>query len=130
VFVFEYQFPKAESHTILNDWVRQKFNRVWRHEHQQPRGNLFEITSEVRAHRSLYQWAQAHAHAAIVHSLEEFAGVIFSQARYLMFEAQQKMHSTDLRQSVMRELREVWGIQDKIEFSYPFEGIVFRKRFL
>jgi SAM-dependent methyltransferase len=128
-YVFEYQFPKLEGAVEINEWVRREFNLRWRAEGQRPRGSLWELTQPVRGHVSFSQRGALQVEHTQEFTLEEFAGVIRSQSRYLAYEAklQESLRGLE-RERMVEGLRQFWGGRKSFPGSYSLEGYWFVKR--
>lgn len=128
VFVFEYQFPKTITHPALNDWIRIQFNSIWKPSSQVPRGSLKELTEQWRAHS---EFAQVDTRTVLqdrLHDAESLAGVIVSQSRYQHFEQSfPKSEHSHLRSDLVKNL-EGFLKGESANFSYSYEGYLFKKR--
>jgi ubiquinone/menaquinone biosynthesis C-methylase UbiE len=129
VFILEYQFPKLETAPAVNEWVRREFNLKWRTEEQRPRGSLVELTEPVRQSCSFSQRGSIRVEHSQGFTLDEFAGVIRSQSRYLAFESRiPQSGREEERLRMMEQLRKEWGLREVIPGSYSLEGYWFVKR--
>lgn len=129
IFVFEYQFPKAQLNVPLNEWVRRQFNLSWKAPRQVPRGSLYEITESLRCDVQLSQAAQVNLSEVRPHDADEFARAIFSQSRFLHYE--ESLPAEDRRNyrlKIENELKADWFAKDTLPFVYLYEGYAFRKR--
>ena len=128
-FVMEYQFPRLEGALDLNEWVRREFNLKWRTPDQRPRGSLFELTAPIRASEAFSQRGELRMGHVEPFTLEEFAGVIRSQSRYLAYES---LMSEGLREQervrIIEQLGKLWADRGDIRGSYSLEGYWFAKR--
>lgn len=128
VFIFEYQFPKCINYSELNDWIRLKFNSHWKPTTQTPRGSLKELTECWRIHSEFSQWSSSLIVQERQHSSSELAGVIVSQSRYQHYE--QTFHPSErmqLRIQLEQDL-DVFLKGKSGNFTYSYEGYVFKKR--
>ena len=129
VFIVEYQFPKLETAPAVNEWVRREFNLKWRTEDQRPRGSLLELTDPVRKSTSFSQRGSVRMEHSQDLTLDEFAGVIRSQSRYLAFESRiPQSGREEERLRMMDQLSKEWGSRGVIPGSYSLEGYWFVKR--
>ena len=128
-FVMEYQFPRLESAPELSEWVRREFNLKWRTPDQRPRGSLYELTEPIRSEAAFSQAGGLRVEHVEPFTLEEFAGVIRSQSRYLAYES---VLSEGLREQervrIIEQLRKFWVDREIILGSYSLEGYWFSKR--
>ncbi len=128
-FVLEYQFPRLEGATALNEWVRREFNLKWRAEGQRPRGSLKELTEAIRSAVTFSQRGVLRVEHAQGFTPEEFAGVIRSQSRYLAYEARlPEAQRVEERARMVEQLRIFWGEKEVLSGSYSLEGYWFAKR--
>jgi ubiquinone/menaquinone biosynthesis C-methylase UbiE len=133
-WVGEYQFPKLElgskpqGEDTLNDWVRRQFNEVWKFSEQQPRGGFAEITQPIQAHRDLHLKSVLSCSRVRSLELHDFANLIFSQARFLDFEARTK--SLDERKRVLATLVQQFSSAFPGNFRYQYEARIFKKRLI
>jgi ubiquinone/menaquinone biosynthesis C-methylase UbiE len=130
VFVCEYQFPKASGEALeLNEWVRRQFNLNWRAPAQVPRGSLFEITEAFRQSPAFAQVAKTELTDTQSHSANDFAGMIFSQSRFLHYETSLSAGDRkNLRAEILRELKIKFDLQNEIPFLYLFQALLFQRR--
>lgn len=128
VFIFEYQFPKCVEYSELNNWIRNRFNTVWKPATQTPRGSLKEITECWRQH---FQFSQLYSGVVVqhrTHDSSELGGVILSQSRYQHYEqAFPKSEHTRLREQLERDLNHFLN-GNSGKFTYLYEGFLFKKR--
>lgn len=88
LFVYEYQFPKAEAAPELNEFIRRKFNTEWKAPTQVPRGTLADLVAPFT--RDSTRWKNGEESRPVWNellTLESFLGNLFSQSRYLHAEA-------------------------------------------
>ena len=133
VYVFEYQFPKAQpkfEHSLeLNEWVRRQFNLHWKAPLQAPRGSLFEITEVLRSSITFTQCATLVEAVEQTHSAREFAAMIFSQSRFLHYEASIELKDRKKnRLKIEEEIRNLFFSSESVPFLYSYSGFAFRKR--
>ena len=86
VRIFEYQFPKAVSHPVLNEWIRRQFNLHWKAPHQEPRGNFKELTAVFRTDPEFRLKGEMRPQMVLPLTAAELTGLILSQSRVLHFE--------------------------------------------
>ena len=130
IFIFEYQFPKAEAKGgQVNEWIRRQFNLVWKAPAQTPRGSLFEITEPLRSHACLHQKSFVQLTEGLSLSPQFLGGVIFSQSRYQHFELSLPESERDpVRFSIIENLERLYVHEKVIYFQYAYQGYLFRKR--
>lgn len=86
LWIFEYQFPKAPALPDLNEWIRRQFNLYWRAPGQKPRGSLKEITHLFHEDPSFEFISDRRPPMEQTLSVDDLAGMIFSQSRVLCYE--------------------------------------------
>jgi SAM-dependent methyltransferase len=86
LWIFEYQFPKALALPELNEWIRRQFNLYWKAPGQKPRGSLKEITHLFHEDPRFAFISDRRPPMEQTLSVDELAGMIFSQSRVLCYE--------------------------------------------
>ena len=132
LYIFEYRFPKivGEENSGLNEWVRRQFNLFWKAPLQTPRGTLYEITQRVRDDFRFFQKANLHFEETSEQAASHYLGMIFSQSRFLHYEASLSENEKQKHRIwVQGELMKKWGKHEELPLNYPFQGVLFQKRF-
>lgn len=135
VQIFEYQFPKAPSLPALNEWVRRRFNEIWRLDVQKPRGSLRELCAGLLARervlgsQDLCNTPETATMSRAL-SLDELVGLIFSQARALRYLKRLADDGARLRHRVetRASLSPFYAGADRIEFRFKLAGLLIRLR--
>ncbi len=132
LFVFEYQFPKAREEGAgakINEWIRRAFNSTWKEVGQKPRGALPELLRGFFDHPEFSFRGEAKVEQEVALTLEDLFGLILSQSRYLAFERRLEPEQVQAaRAQVFHDLRQIWGQNQDIPFTYRFHGIRFQVR--
>ena len=107
IWIFEYQFPKASELPELNEWIRRQFNLRWKAPGQVPRGNFTEVTQVFRNDSRLQIIADRPIPMEQPLTVDELAGMIFSQSRVLHYEdTLAESNKISFREQTRRELSE------------------------
>jgi SAM-dependent methyltransferase len=85
--VYEYQFPKAEAHAELNEWIRREFNLRWKAPGQKPRGDFAAVTGVFRADPRFSLLQDRKVPMVLPLAPPELTGLLLSQSRVLHYEA-------------------------------------------
>ncbi len=129
VWIFEYQFPKAPALPDLNEWIRRQFNLYWKAPGQKPRGSLKEITHVFRGDPRFEFISDRRPPMEQTLSVDELAGMIFSQSRVLCYEepltsAEKSRFRVETRKELQARMT-----SDSARFQFNLHALGWAKRF-
>jgi SAM-dependent methyltransferase len=87
LLVYEYQFPKAQAHAALNEWIRREFNLRWKAPGQKPRGDFSAVTSCFREDPRFRLLSDRKVAMVIELEPRQLTGLILSQSRVLHYQS-------------------------------------------
>lgn len=106
LLVYEYQFPKAEAHPELNEWIRREFNLRWKAPGQKPRGDFTAVTAGFREDPRFGVLEDRKVSMRLSLGAEQLTGLILSQSRVLHYEAPMShAEKADFRGRLASEVR-------------------------
>ncbi len=127
IWIFEYQFPKAPALPELNEWIRRQFNLVWKAPGQVPRGSFTEVTRVFRQDARFELLSELRPPMIQHLTMEELAGLIFSQSRVLCYEdTLSSSEKTKFRDDTRDSLRDLMGIEPAV-FHFTLQGLSMAK---
>ncbi len=130
--IFEYQFPKAEAHPELNEWIRRQFNTLWKFPDQKPRGRLADLAAPLARNSrfarclEIEEFAPTSSAFHLKLTVSDLVGLIFSQARALSYLRTLPDSDTRLlhREAVAAQLTELWGQSEALSFRFKLAGVL------
>ena len=131
LMIFEYQFPKlsgGESAQRIAQWIKAEFNQRWRAPGQTPRGKFSELLAPLRDHGDFRGEASAPVPMIMDLGIDELAGFLVSQSRYLDFEVTLPAERRESYRAELREaLKEQLGPQ-RVMADFRLEFSLYSKR--
>lgn len=119
LLVYEYQFPKAQAHGDLNEWIRREFNLRWKAPGQKPRGDFTAVTGCFRTDTRFKLLEDRKVPMILQLGPKELTGLLLSQSRVLHYEAGMSDQERDEFQNWLTgQMQSQLGIEgDRFDFN-------------